>query len=241
MLFEERNLFDTTRNRNVPILIYKPDINLMNIPIVIFSPGYQEQKDLIKPSNIMAFKKWGYLAEYFNKKGYAFITIQHDLPGDKDGLEMIDPKLPSVETRIHLWLRGEQNILFILNQLKVKYPEFNLNQFIIAGHSNGGDISKFFYNNRENMVSSAIIFDSRRCPIKPGSKQNLLLFEANDTSTEINVIPDEGTSDNPNRNNLEWIIVKPKNAFHTSYRGDLITESLKAKVLRSIDFFLNEH
>ena len=236
----EQNLFDKTRNRQVPILIYTPDKLSKNTPIVIFNPGYQEQKDLTKPSNILAYKKWEYLAEYFVKKDYAFIIIQHDLPGDTDGLETLDPKLPAVKARHHLWLRGEQSILFIINELKQKFHEFDFSKFIVAGHSNGGDIAKFFSNNHEEMVSHVIIFDGRRCPIKPGSKQRLLMFEATDTSTEIGVLPNEGTQDNPKRMNLEWVIIKPKDAFHTSYRGDMISDELKTKVLKTLDFFLNE-
>lgn len=236
----ELNLFDKARSRNIPILIYTPDKLSKNTPIVIFNPGYQEQKDLTKPGNILAYKKWKYLAEYFVKKDYAFIAIQHDLLSDTDGLETLDPKLPAVKARKHLWLRGEQSILFVINELKQKYPEFNFDKFIIVGHSNGGDIAKFFANHHEEMVSNAIVFDGRRCPIKPGSKQRLLIFEATDTSTEIGVLPDEGSQDNPKRMNLEWIIIKPKDAFHTSYRGDMITEELKAKVFKAIDFFLYE-
>ena len=89
------------------------------------------------------------------------------------------------------------------------------------------------------MVSSVIVFDGRRCPIRPGSKQRLLIFEATDTSNDIGVIPDEGTQNNPKRSNLEWMIIKPKDAFHTSYRGDLISPELQEKVLKSIAFFLN--
>ncbi len=236
----ELNLFDKARNRKVPILIYTPDKLSKNIPIVIFNPGYQEQKDLIKPGNIMAYRKWKYLAEYFVSIGYALISIQHDLPGDTENLETIDPKLPAIEARKHLWVRGEQSILFVIQELKQKYHNFNFNKFIIAGHSNGGDIAKFFANSHEDMVSSNIIFDGRRCPIKPGSKQRLLIFEATDTSSEFGVLPDEGSQDNPKRMNLEWIIIKHKDAFHTSYRDDMITEELKAKVFKAIDFFLYE-
>jgi hypothetical protein len=90
------------------------------------------------------------------------------------------------------------------------------------------------------MISHAIIFDGRRCPIKPGAKQKLLIFEATDTSIEIGVTPDEGTQDNPKRINLEWVIIKPQDAFHNSYRGDMITDKLKTKIFKAIDFFLNE-
>jgi hypothetical protein len=239
MQIHELNLFDKTRNRKVPILIYTPDNSKESLLVVIFNPGYQEQKDLIKPDNIMAYRKWEYLAEFFNNKGYVFIVIQHDLPGDTDGLETIDPQLPATEARYHLWIRGEQSILFVINELKQKYSNFNFDKIIIAGHSNGGDITKFFANNYEEMVSNAIIFDGRRCPIKPGSKQRLLIFEATDTSTDIDVLPDEGSQENPKRTNLEWIIIKPKDAMHISYRGDMITEALKEKVLKAIEFFLN--
>lgn len=230
MKIQELNLFDQARNRQVPILIYTPDNQSQNMPIVIFNPGYQEQKDLIKPDNIMAYRKWAYLAEYFTAKDQTFIAIQHDLPGDTE-------QLKTMEDRRKLWIRGEQSILFIINELKPKYPNFNFNQFIIAGHSNGGDIAKFFYNNHEEIISQAIIFDGRRCPIKSGAKQKLLIFEATDTSADIGVFPDEGTQDNPKRMNLEWVVIKPKDAFHTSYRGDLITDELKAKVFQALDFF----
>lgn len=235
----ELNLFDHARARPVPVLVYIPDELIESLPVVIFNPGYQDQEDLMKPDNILAYRKWEYLAQYFTDKNYAFIAIQHDLPGDTDGLETIDPKLPATEERHHLWLRGEQNILFAIDELKQKHPNFNFDNFIIAGHSNGGDIAKFFSNNHEEAISSVIVFDGRRCPIRAGNKQKLLIFEATDTSTDIGVIPDEGTQNNPKRINLEWIIIKPKDAFHTSYRGDLITPELKEKILKAIEFFLS--
>ena len=235
----EFNLFDQSRSRTIPVLAYTPENMQGILPVIIFNPGYQEQKDLSRPDNILAYKKWTYLAEYFTNKGYAFIAIQHDMLGDTDGIENIDPKLSQAEARKHLWIRGEKNIFFVIDELKQQFPEFNFDKFIISGHSNGGDIAKFFANNHEEAISSVIVFDGRRCPIRAGSKQRLLIFEATDTSTDIGVIPDEGTQDNPKRANLEWIIIKPKDAFHTSYRGDLISEALKDKVLKAIEFFLN--
>jgi len=235
----EQDLFDKARNRHVPILIYTPADPKESLPVVIFNPGYQEQKDLMKSDNILAYRKWEYLAEYFVKLGYVFIAIQHDILGDTDSIENIDPKLSQVEARKHLWIRGEQSILFVINELKQQFPEFNFDNYIISGHSNGGDIAKFFTNNHEESISSVIVFDGRRCHVNAGSKQKLLMFEATDTSTDIGVIPSEGTQDKPNRMELEWVIIKPKDAFHTSYRGDLITEELKQKVYKGIDYFLD--
>jgi len=238
MFIEEFEFFDPERLRQIPVMLYLPEDISGILPVVIFNPGYQEQKDLARPKRILANKKWGYLAEYFTNKGYAFISIQNEILGDRDGLEYIDKNIPQVLARKHLWMRGEQNILFVINEMKLKYPSLNFDEFIIAGHSNGGDIAKFFANNHEDMISSAIIFDGRRCPIDPFKKLKLLMFEADDTSTDIGVIPGEGTQTDPKRENLEWVIIKPKGAKHVSYRGDMITEELKKKIFNSIDFFL---
>lgn len=240
MQITELNLIDSTRTRSIPVLVYTPNNAQGILPIVIFSPGYQDQAELKEVETILAYKKWAYLAEYFTNKGYAFISIQHDMLGDNDGLETIDPKLLQAEARKHLWVRGEQNILFVIKELRKQFSNFNLDNFIIAGHSNGADMAKFFSNKYENNISHVISFDGRRCPIAPFTKQKILMFEALDTSTDIGVIPDEGTKDNPKRTNLEWIIIKPKGAMHVGYQGYNITEPLKQSVFKAIEFFLNE-
>ena len=127
----------------------------------------------------------------------------------------------------------------MINELKKQFLEFNFNKFIIAGHSNGGDIAKFFANNHETNISHVICFDGRRCPIAPYTKQKLLMFEAWDTSTDIGVIPDEGTENAPKRKDLERIIIKPKGAKHMDYQGEYINDNLKQNVFKTIEFFLN--
>ena len=242
MKITELNLYDSTRSRAIPVLIYSSDNIKKNSKIVMFSPGYQEQKTLAEPDVVLGYKKWNYLAEYFVKKGYNFIAVQHDMLGDNDGLENLDPKADQTKARNHLWIRGEQNLLFVIEELKKQYSYsyFDFDKFIISGHSNGGDISRFFTNKREDQISAVISFDGRRCPIAPFTKQRLLLFEAWDGSTAHCVFPDEGTEDKPKRIDLEWMLVKPKDAMHISYRDDKITDKLKAYVLKTIEFFLDE-
>lgn len=41
-------------------------------------------------------------------------------------------------------LEGEQNIKHVLAHLKQSFPNILLDEFIIAGHSNGGDIAIFY-------------------------------------------------------------------------------------------------
>lgn len=239
MRSHELNLLDKNRDRFIPVAVYLPKEDKKTIPVVIFGPGYQDQEELADPKTILAYKNYHYLAEYFTNKGYAFISIQHDILGDNDGLETIDPSLPQSEARKHLWERGEKNIFFVINEIKQQFTQLNFNNFIISGHSNGGDIAKFFANNHEELTPHVICFDARRCPISPYKTLKLLMFEANDTSTDIGVIPDQGTQAKPNRENLEWIIIKPKDAIHISYGRNLITDKLKQQVFKAMDFFLN--
>lgn len=241
MRSHELNLLDKNRDRSIPVAVYLPKKDKETMPVVIFGPGYQDQEELSDPQTILAYKNYHYLAEYFTNKGYAFISIQHDILGDNDGLETLDYSLPPSKTRKHLWERGETNIFFVINELKKQFSQFNFDKFIISGHSNGGDIAKFFANNHEELTPYVICFDARRCPISPCKKLNLLMFEATDTSTDIGVIPSEGTQENPQRINLEWITIKPKKAIHISYFGDLVSKELKQQVYNTMDFFFNNY
>ncbi len=48
------------------------------------------------------YKQNTYLAKFFTDCGYAFISIQHDIVGDKDGLETLDPNAVQAIARKHL-------------------------------------------------------------------------------------------------------------------------------------------
>ena len=228
------NLFDRDRSRKVPVLIYLPSVHNGILPAVIFGPGYQSQKDLLceKP----AYKRYEYLAKYFTNRCFAFISIQHDIPGDTDGLEIIDQYLPQHYARKHLYERGAENISFVLKNL-VHLPIL-LDKFIIAGHSNGGDIAKYFANNNPELVSNIIVFDARRCKLETQSEVRLLMFEADDTETDLEVLPKPNQMDNSRRTNSEWVIIKPRRAVHRSYLDDYITDDLQKRVFRDLDYFL---
>lgn len=233
------SFIDQTRAKIIPISIYLPKNAVINtLSVVIFNPGYQGQEELTKSNVKLEYKNYQYLAEFFTNKNFAFISIQHDTLGNKDGLEAIDHRKIQYEARKHLYIRGVCNILFVVNELKQKFPALNLEKFIIAGHSNGGDIAKYFANQYPEVIASVIVFDARRCIIEPYKNLKILMFEATDTSTDFGVIPDEGTAENPKRINLEWVIIKPKNAFHKSYSGLYITEEIKQSVYSTINWFL---
>lgn len=231
------DFLDQQRSRKVPVRIYIPEKIDHSVSAIIFNPGYQNQKDLINPDVKLANQNYTYLAEYFTKKGFAFISIQHEISGDKDGLEIIDPSIPQNEAREHLYKRGVRNILFVLDKIKEQNLPIQLEKFIISGHSNGGDISKYFANLYPDLVTHIIVLDGRRCRFNPKKFIKLLMFEADDTYTDLKVLP-EPNRDNNTRSYIDWTIIKPSGSFHSSYKDQNITKNLKNRVIRAIDWFL---
>jgi len=224
--------FDTYRERAVPVCVYLPsDVSICK-KVVVFSHGYQDQQMMSLDGNIPGYKKYQYLAEFFTDKNYAFISIQHDLIGDKDGLETIDLLLVQHEAREHLYKRGIENILFVLNEMRREMYQLEYNQFIICGHSNGGDISKYFANKHPEMVTDVIVLDGRRCRIE--GPMRILMFEANDTMTDEGVIP----QDTALRSQIDLIVVKPQSALHKSYCDDSITVDVQKSIYIAINYFL---
>lgn len=235
----EFNFFDTKRSREVPVLCYLPKVKSKKLSVVIFGPGYLSQQEIIEQKYIPMYKGYTYLAEYFTNKGYAFISIAHDILGDNDGLKSIDPNAIQHEARKHLYIRGVENMLFVIEELKKKDLNLDLDKFIVSGHSNGGDISKYFANLYSDRVSKMILFEARRCRFEITSFIELLMFEADDTSTDLEVMPVQNKEDNSKRSNIDWTIIKPRNALHTSYMDDYITKEIKTRVYKALDYFLS--
>ncbi|MCP5369436.1 MAG: hypothetical protein H6909_01945 [Rickettsiaceae bacterium] len=64
------------------------------------------------------------------------------------------------------------------------------------------------------------------------------MFESDDTTTDVGVIAEPVQGNNAMRSNLDLTIIKPSGAFHASYIDDYITETIKKKILTSLDYFL---
>lgn len=230
------DFYDESRKRQVPVSVYLPEKEGNNLPTIVFGPGYQGQEDIQKEE--LVYKKYTYLAEYFTAKGYAFVSIQHDVFGDVDGLEIVDPNAIQDEARRHLYIRGEANILFALAQLEQQNLSLRLDNLILSGHSNGGDIAKYFTNQHPELVNCVILFDARRARLRSASPLCVLMFEADDTTTDTGVIAEPVQGNNAMRANLDLTVIKPRGALHASYIDGEITEPLKKKIFSALDWFL---
>lgn len=210
---EQKNLFDSDRQRSIPIQIYKPVSEIISLPVVIINHGYGVKNT-----------EYSFIAEPLCKEGYVVICIQHDLPDD--------PALPRTgnlyEKRKPFWDCGVKNIVFVLSELANATNNLNLQKIIIIGHSNGGDISMLFTSIHPELVEKVISLDSLRMPFPTKDHIPILSLRANDTNADAGVIPESGA-----------IIIKLENAKHIDMY-DAGPEEIKREIMYLIDLFLKE-
>ena len=173
---------DSTRNRQVPLIIYKPrrSDELLEQKLVIISHGYGFNKG-------NPYLGYSFIAEHLARKGYFVVSIQHELPSDE--LLAMDGDLRI--KRKPNWEKGVQNILFVTNQLKGKYPVLNHSKMILIGHSNGGDMSVLFAEKYPEITDIVITLDHRRMPIPRVKEPKFYSLRSNDQN------PDEGVLSTP--------------------------------------------
>lgn len=175
-------LFDQNRNREIPIAIYqtKDPKNSNKIPI-IFSHGYGENngKDYLRD--------YTYLNEFLVSKGYFVVSVQHELKTDE--LLAMTGKLK--ETRRPNWERGAQNIFYVIQQIKNKYPDLKFNELSLIGHSNGGDMTVLFAHKYPNLVNKIISMDNRRMELPRISNPKIYTLRSKDYPADEGVLPTE--------------------------------------------------
>lgn len=196
------NLFDTSRNRSVPVALYLPksDQKMAHQKVVIFSHGYYANRG---GSN----KECSYLTTYLASQGYFVASIQHELPTD----DLIPQQgIPQVVRR-PFWDRGVKNILFVLNELKKNYPELDYDHVILIGHSNGGDMSMLFGQEYPGLVDKIISLDNRRVAFPRTKQPKIYSLRSSDQPADEGVLP---TSEEQNTYGMK--IIRLKNTTHSN-------------------------
>ena len=202
-------MFDSSRGRSVPVVIYQGE--MISKPVVIINHGYGAKNT-----------EYSFIANALASRGYFVVTIQHDIETDKP--------LPTTgdlfERRKPLWERSVQNILFVIDELKKSEPQLDLSKVILIGHSNGGDISMMFATLNPERVSKIISLDSRRYPFPRNTDIGILRFGAIDDEPDEGVVP-EGA---------QVIYVQGARHIDLCDRGSL---SIKEEIQKSIIQFLD--
>lgn len=203
------DMFDKTRGRNVPVVIYQGET--INKPVVIISHGYGVKNT-----------EYSFIAQALAAHGYFVVSIQHDLVTD------VRPKTGTLwERRKPFWERGVQNILFVMNELQKIEPQLDLDKVILIGHSDGGDASMMLAQLYPDRLSKVISLDSRRYPFPRNPTLEILRFGAIDDEPDDGVVPESG---------VEVVDVKGARHIDLCDRG---SQEIKDEIKKSIIQFLN--
>lgn len=171
-------LFDKSRNREIPVAFYMPEID--SPKIVIFSHGYGQNKG----GDYLAYS---YLTEFLATKGYFVASIQHELSTDS---LIPDTGIPQIVRR-PFWERGADNILFVINELKTSNPELDLKHITLIGHSNGGDMTALFPQKYPGIAEKIITLDNRRMALPRTSYPQIYSLRSGDQTADKDVLPSE--------------------------------------------------
>jgi pimeloyl-ACP methyl ester carboxylesterase len=170
---------DAARNRRIPVALYfVGEAPAEKSPVVIFSHGYGQNKG-------GDYKLYTYLTEHLAARGLVVASIQHELPDD----EPLAMEGNFLVTRRSNWERGAANIGFVLGELKRQFPGLDYARLIIAGHSNGGDMSVVFAERHPDLVAKLITLDQRRYPFPRVSKPRIYSLRSSDCPADPGVLP----------------------------------------------------
>lgn len=172
-------LFDSTRNRPIPIAVYQPKKVAKQTKVVIFNHGYDG--NIISNSN----RTYYYLTRFLSEKGYYVISIQHELPNDP----LLAMEGDFMQTRMPNWERGVENILATINEFKKFKPELDWKNLVVIGHSNGGDMAMLLAQKHPDLIAKSISLDHRRMIIPRVSNPQIYTLRGCNYEADPHVIP----------------------------------------------------
>lgn len=223
---ETLNLFDASRQRPVSVDVavrrdyeMKADDGFWKLPVAIISNG-----------NTVKNTEYSFLANVLAAKGYLVASIQQDLPTDPPLMTI--PGKPYVG-RQGLYQKGEANILFVLGDLKSRYPNADFDHLTLVGHSNGGDTAMYFAMEHPDMVTKVVTLDNLRVPFVLNKKMKILSFRSNDPNfkTDPGVLP---TAQQAIKDGIDIV----KTPFQHTEMSDRGPDSVKEKIQSTLDQFL---
>jgi hypothetical protein len=225
---ETLELFDATRQRPVSVdLAVRRDYEiranngLWMLPVAMISNG-----------NTVKNTEYSFLANILATRGYLVASVQQDLPTDPPLMTKVGQ--PYVGRR-EVYLRGETNILFVLNNLQKRQPNADYNHLTLVGHSNGGDVSMYLAKQHPEIVSKVITLDNLRVPFVLDEGIKILSFR----STDPNFKADPGVLPPPELIKASGIDIVDIGAQHNDM-SDRGPDLVKKKIQATLDRFLRD-
>ncbi|WP_211183368.1 alpha/beta hydrolase [Thalassotalea sp. Y01] len=213
---------DGKRGRVIPVeltLPVQPEQCQANnkCPVVLLSAGYG-----------MAHNQYSFLATWFSQQGYLSVAVGHELVGDPP--LSVTGKL--YKTRSENWIRGAETLDVVRTQLSGQLSNYNFDELLLVGHSNGGDISAWRIKQSTQHISGIITLDHRRVPLPRNSDIKTLSIRASDFAADQGVLP---TRDEQLRDGS--CVITIADAKHNDM-WDGGAEQLKADIIAIIKAFL---
>jgi dienelactone hydrolase len=209
-------LYDSVRNRKIPIEIYKKPQQKYNNQLVVINNGYGSSNT-----------EYSYIAKKLINLGYIVVCIQHEQPEDIP--------IPNPEFRRPVWESGVKNIECVVSSIKKIYKNIDTNDLILIGHSNGGDITMLFSTLYPQRVNKAITLDHRRMMVPRVSKPAILSLRADEFEADKGVLP---TPEEQKQFRIQ--IYAFPNSKHDYFR-DVAPEAVKKEISQKIvDFIMNK-
>lgn len=200
------NLFDSSRNRNIPVAIFSPktDKQIENQQVVFYSHGYRQNR----PGSYLTHS---ILANLLASKGYFVVSIQHENPTDS----LVPTEgIPKIVRRSN-WERGAANILFVLNEFKRTNSNLDYKHLTLIGYSNGGDMSMVFAQKYPNLLYKIISLDNRRFDFPRASSPKVYSLRSSDQVADEGVLP---TLEEQKKYGMK--IIQLKNTIHNKMNDD---------------------
>lgn len=217
-------LYDQSRQREIPIAIYKPTSKVSGKQkIVIFSHGYGQNKG----GDYLAYS---YLTGFLATKDFFVVSIQHELVTDSLLPLTGNPQI----VRRPFWERGADNILFVINELKRTNPDLDFKHITLVGHSNGGDMTALFPQKYQNTVEKIITLDNRRMPLPKTKKIKVYSLRSSDQPADEGVLPTENEV-----KKYKMKIVKLKNTTHNEM-DDNANDEQRKEIQEYVVTFIND-
>lgn len=205
-------LFDGSRNRAVPVVLYHPAGERPH-RLAILSHGYGAE-----PTS------YGFIARRLAERGWLVAAIDHDLPGDPPVPRTGEPLV----VRMPNWRIGADSIGFAARELRARGLADD-RPILLVGHSNGGDMAMLYAGEHPDTVGAVISLDNRRMPFPNDDRVQVLSLRSSDQVADPGVIPEKLTSGTS---------VMPVAVIH-NHMSDEATPAQKSEMEQAIDAFLD--
>ena len=211
--------FDKARNRPVPVAIYTSNLQHFRTAskLVLINHGYNQ-------NNLGANLSYSYIAEKLASEGFYVVSIQNELP--TDALLPMDGDIK--KGRYPFWEQGVENNLFVIKELRKNNPNLNVDDLLIIGHSNGGDIAALFGNKYPDLVKKIITLDNRRMKL-PTNQVKVLSLRSADFAADEGVLP---TKEDEKKFNMKIKFTKVKHNEMSDSGSDADKQDIINQIMR---------